>query len=456
MRIPVLIAMVILCSTLASAYSITSTGTQGSEPSLYGDVVAFTTSEDAIDADLNGDNDTSDRVVQYYHLRTEKTRSTGIEGKQPSLYGKLLAFSDDARRLVLVNVDDHAANRTSIRGSAPSVFGAKIAFTTSETDVSMDLNGDGDLIDSIVRIHDTDNGKTASTKADGAEPVALKDYFIFSTAESASGTDLNKDGDRDDTVIRYFDRESEDILTTRIEGKTPVGYADTVIVTGPTEFLTLDVKTTTPAGLGVTGKNPSLFDGVLVYDRDGKLFVFGLGTDVEMPLGISGKDPSLFGDNLAFVDDDNKIAILRGEDPDQDGIPDFIDNCKDARNINQSDADKDGLGDSCDKTFDVSNTAQVPAAIAALAAAAETPLSTANASNTTAPLTARAAVAPVAPTTEPSARSALPDAEMTGRAPSKKSNNTYWFLIAVGLGAIVVAALVLPGWLRRRKKSYGF
>jgi len=445
MRLVVPVVMLVLLSTLASAYTLSSTGAQGTQPVLYGDFAAFLTLEDSADKDLNGDNDTSDRVIQYYNLRTEKTRSTAHEGKNPALFGGLLVFEDNVRMLWQYDLDANELNETKARGSSPSVFGTKVAIATAEQDVGLDLDSDGDTNDKVIRVLNADTGVVSSTRAAGDKQVMLKDYVVFETSESAANSDLNKDNDKDDSIIRYLDLDTEQVINTRITGSNPVGFKDTAIISSGSEFLLLDLVTTTTKSLGIFGNEPSLYNDLLAYERDGKLFVYRLSTGMEKALDIAGKDPSIFEGDIAFIDSDRNISILHGDDPDQDSIPDFADNCPGENNADQADADQDGIGDACDKTQDaVQNATATNATTAAKQVTAKT---TANQTVQPPQEPARAL---------PADRTALP--EPVPEKPKKEDKGaTFWFVVAVGLlGIGLLLYFVLPGWLNKRKKSYGF
>jgi hypothetical protein len=169
---------------------------------------------------------------------------------------------------------------------------------------------------------------------------------------------------------------------------------------------------------------------------------------MERALDIAGKDPGVFEDRIAFIDNDREISILQGDDPDQDSIADFADNCPDDPNADQADADRDNLGDACDKTLDTVQNATLPNATTA--AKQVTAKTTANASaqdTKTAPSEQQRAL--------PAGRTELP--EPTATKPKKDNDPVFWFVVAVGLlGIGLLLYFVLPGWLNRRKKSYGF
>jgi hypothetical protein len=444
MKLALLVLGILLLSTTASAWTLISTETKGLSPVAHGETIAFLTFEDTIDTDLNGDGDLSDYVLQSYGLSTGKAASTGKEAAHLTLFSNLLVFEDKSRMLWQYDIDDKTLKEIKARGADPSIYGKRIAFATSEADAGKDLNDDQDTIDEIIQYYDTGSDLIVNTKAVGNTPVMLDDFLVFATREDDAEQDLNKDNDWDDTLIRALSFDTGQV-TVVAEGKNPVGYKhDTVVVTDGKIFAALDLETGEKMTLGISGNNPSLFQDLLAYERDNKLMLYRLSTGVEKPLDIAGKDPELFGDILAFVADDKTITIMKGEDPDKDAVPDFADNCPDASNANQYDKDKDGAGDACDATDDTAP----PPAFAPPAPAPAPPV--------TAQAVAEPAAEPQVPTPLPVERKPLPAMPALEKEQDGK-NPTYWFLIAIGLLIIgILLYLVMPRWLQKRRRGFGF
>ncbi len=445
MRTAMFLTLILLLSTTASAFSTTSI-VQGTEPVVYGDIVAFLTLEDFIDQDLNSDGDQADRVLQYYDTRTEKVTNTGKEARQPALFGKILAFTDDTRILRLYTIDDNKVIETNVRGASPSLYAKTVALTTAEEDIGIDLTGDEDTRDTVIRQYDTGSEVATNTNAVGENPVLLDDFLIFTTREDALEADLNNDGDRDDTIIRAMDIDTNQIVNTRVTGTNPVGYKhETIIITDDKKFWTLNIPNSEKQPTGVSGNDPSLYQDMLVYERDGTLMLYRLSTGVEKSLGIMGKYPALFDHPLGFVAHNKTIAVPKGEDPDNDYVPDFADNCPDQANENQADADKDGLGDVCDDTPLPEEKKPEPVAPQATAHVTEPPIE---------PVFTTQAEPETPPA--PVERKAIPDTLALQKEKDDREP-TYWFLIAVGLMVIgVLLYFFMPRWLHKRRKSFGF
>lgn len=443
MRVLTFLLLVILVSATATAFQLTDLETQGADPVVYGERVAFVTFEDAVDKDLNADGDMKDRVVQFYDVDRERLYSTNVEGMRIAFAGDFILIEDKSRLLWQYDVDDKLPANLDTRGSSPAMYAQRYAFVTSEKDVNLDLNRDGDLIDEVIRYAVGNN--TDNTQADGINPVVLKDYVVFETNEALAGVDLNDDDDTDDTIIRYLDFDRENVRTTRLTGENPVAFKEgLIIVTDEDSFWTIDLLSLEKHKIGPAGNDQSFFDNVLVYERDGAIKTMDIRTGIERDLGLNGTNPHLFGTTLAFVNENKSIIVLEGEDEDGDQVYDITDNCPTRANEQQEDGDKDGLGDVCDRTDDpvveINETVVVQNVT----------------QNATPPVTANV-VAPKTIEEEITAPArALPETPVVEKK-KDDGNGTFWFLMAVGLATIaVVLYLALPGWLRRRRKSYGF
>jgi hypothetical protein len=143
-------------------------------------------------ADLNGDGDTGDDVLYAYDGRTGGTTIVPLAlaralGRDVSSY---------------------------IFPVPPVIAGDSIAFLVGEAEHgSLDLNGDGDVLDDVLHILDADTGAMVNTGFAAAtvlgpfgsrnpiSPVASGQKVTIVVGEAEQGgSDLNGDGDADDQV----------------------------------------------------------------------------------------------------------------------------------------------------------------------------------------------------------------------------------------------------------------
>lgn len=122
-------------------------------------------------------------------------------------------------------------------GLSPTCVGRTfVAFATAEISQGVDLNGDGDITDGIITIHDLRSGGTRSlghAMNIGAVPVATDRYLAFAVVEAFDGaTDLNGDGDTLDHVVFLFDRATAQLrnLGVAILSNSVPALTDTLLV----------------------------------------------------------------------------------------------------------------------------------------------------------------------------------------------------------------------------------
>jgi len=217
----------------------TTTGVVGSGSAAGGSIIAFQTEEKGVRQDLNGDGDTDDMVIQFYDTTTGTTTNTGAIGAYPKVSGSTIAFvtpegyyypgaqdlngDGDTMDAVIRFYDTSTGTltNTGVVGTDPSVSGSIIAFSTSETWVGQDLNGDGDTSDFVIRYYDTATSTLTNTGAVGYYPSVAGSIIAFHTDEYSVGQDLNGDGDTSDSVIGYYDMATGEVTNTQADGAYP-------------------------------------------------------------------------------------------------------------------------------------------------------------------------------------------------------------------------------------------
>ena len=114
-----------------------------------GRTIAFTVSEFGQgNIDLNGDGDTVDRVLHFYHVDDDKIINLKLAGRDPAVSGRLAAFSvneayqfgkdlngdGDMRDCIMhvVDVETLTIHNTGMAGYSPAICGNRIVFHASE------------------------------------------------------------------------------------------------------------------------------------------------------------------------------------------------------------------------------------------------------------------------------------------------------------------------------------
>ncbi len=210
----------------ASTDIVTNLGLDGSGGlAVSGNLVAFIVKESSQNySDLNGDGDTSDRVVHVYDASTDITTNLALDGSGGlAVSGDLAAFivketnqsftdlnGDGDTSDLVVHVYDAGTDIVTNLGLDGSgglaVSGNLVAFIVKETNQSFtDLNGDGDTSDRIVHVYDTSTGITANLGFDGSNLHISNNLVAFTANEfNQNNTDLNGDGDTSDRVVHIY------------------------------------------------------------------------------------------------------------------------------------------------------------------------------------------------------------------------------------------------------------
>ncbi len=322
---------------------------------LLGSVAVFLTPESAQGGqDLNGDGDANDRVLQVYYSAT----------------GELLDLGQAAEEFVI--------------GSGV------VGLRTSEASQSVDLNGDGDMLDYILQLYDLSSRVLINTMqtvipcnhalCDPRIPYRiLKDTARFLSLEAAAGKDLNGDGDTDDVVVQIFNTamalnnaaQTTSMLSNGLSRVTRTAAFGALVDSGMLTALS-SVPARSPRS-GDSAADDSGLEKLLgpLTGDDGNLAYASAGRCVEVFAHVcTAKSPCRSGE---FCNDNGRcereygsclgpddcppgaqcredLIVATAADSDGDELPDPFDNCPKVANILQEDWDRDGVGDACEST----------------------------------------------------------------------------------------------------------
>lgn len=210
--------------------------------------VVFTTPEGRQGADLNGDGDRTDRVIQAWDLAASRLVNTGLAGD----------FFDFVGDRIAVHVSESQQGNTDLNGDGDTtddvlhlyqfstntainlgvaVTGSRISseaciFTVSERGQGQtDLNGNGNLDQNVVQayVFATSTLYTPNIAARGTALAVGHTHAAFAARETGQGMDLNGDGDLFDDVLHILDLRTGTVTNvgTSNQGKS-VAFRDIV------------------------------------------------------------------------------------------------------------------------------------------------------------------------------------------------------------------------------------
>ena len=209
----------------------------------------------------------------------------------------VVAFVCDLADGSVANLGQHVDNGSVVAA------GALLAFSVDEGSQGTDLNGDGDFDDSVLFVHDHGRGTTTNTHlalVDDLRLAAGLGRAGFAVSEAAQGDqDLDGDGDALDAVLHVFDARTAVATNAQRSVTSGIAFHDH-------QFAFTTDEDSAQADLNGDG---DLGDGV--YHR----IEPHLATQV--PIGLSSEDPSgstSSGHQLAFV-----VQEIDGLDHNGDG-----------------------------------------------------------------------------------------------------------------------------------------
>ena len=194
-----------------STGEIKDVGMAGSTPSLYDNTLVFSS---------------SGRIL-FFDLTKATLFDPNIQGLSPTIYGNLVAF-ESGGTIWYYDLVSGITVDTSEVGSSPFIWGDIIAFVAGEKIRGQDLNNDGDELDWIISYYRISTREAVYTGVVGLLPQVYGDVIVFHTYEWAEGKDLNGDGQILGSVIRYWSIADGKVVNTGILGTEPSVYQDTI------------------------------------------------------------------------------------------------------------------------------------------------------------------------------------------------------------------------------------
>jgi len=453
----VIIMIIIEISISVNALEIYNTEIPGENPSIYGSIIAFETHEDHIQKDLNEDGDTGDLIIQYYDIEKQKTINTQTTGKNPSVFANYIIFEtneneekkdlnndQDKEDTILQYYDLHEQKviNTKIDAQNPCLYQYFIAFSTPEKSLNIDYNNDGDTNDNVIRYYDIKKQELVTTKQIGDNPSTNGRRILFISEEKQAKIDLNDDGDKQDNIFQIYSLEKKESYSSAITGiKNTMNNQGTAVYIQQGKITFYDAEANSINQTNIEADNCKIKESIVLYDKEHTIYTYDKEKQIKAHTDIYGQKADIFENTIAFQtkeetigdlnnDGDQKDTIIRyavSTDEDEDEIIDFLDNCPINPNKNQSDIDNDGIGDECDAKDDrPKKELEIKETIAQ-------------------------------DTLKKVETDKEPEPEKEQEETKEKNNFALWFgIIMIIMILFIALLLILPGYLRRRKKSFGF
>ena len=299
---------------------------------LSGNWLVFDVSEWEQDEDLNGDGDMGDSVLHVHDLEFGETTNVGLAGDYvAALSGNRLVFEvlEEAgdgqgedlngdgdmvdRLLHMHNLESGETKNLGLGGDGVLLSGNWLAFTVSERGQGEDLNGDGDMVDGVLHVRDLEAGETTNLGIAGSGSTTFSgNWLAFAVRESYQGEDLNGDGDMEDNVVHVRDLRAG--ATTNLGLDNPCeDYCELAL---SDKWLAFEVS---EDGQGEDLDGDGDMDDFVLHLRD-------LEAGETANLGLAGSDynsvpPVLSGNWLVFeVSEDGRREDLNGDGDMEDRV----------------------------------------------------------------------------------------------------------------------------------------
>lgn len=139
----------------------------------------------------------------------------------------------------------------------------------------------------------------------GGDPPIYQDIMVFPTPERFPGLDLNRDGDTNDTILRYQNLKTGHVVNT---GLIVSGahhaidiYKDIIAFVGEDSYIQYyDIKTGTVGETGCTGMHPSISENIIAFASDGTIHYFDLNAQTLVDTRVRGGSPFVYQNTIVF------------------------------------------------------------------------------------------------------------------------------------------------------------
>lgn len=175
--------------------------------------------------DLDGDGLIGGSILFTYNFQTGELVNAKLRVVGDRSFG--LGLRVDGDNVLIDDEDGDLAfwsdNLRTSRSTGYSSFGmvshpTGVIFSVNESFEKLDLNNDGDLDDSILHWLHYGSQSLRNLRVSALPNLALETGIVVSVFEGQDGQDLNGDGDVEDSIIGLFDTSTESLRVLPVEG----------------------------------------------------------------------------------------------------------------------------------------------------------------------------------------------------------------------------------------------
>lgn len=141
----------------------------------------------------------------------------------------------------------------------------------------------------------------------GGDPPIYENIMVFPTPERFLGSDLNGDSDINDTILRYQNLVTGEVVNTGliVSGAHHAVdiYENIIVFVGEgSQIYYYDIRTGTVRNTGATGSSPSIFGNIFTFDSKsgGTIHYFDLSTRMLVDTKVKGSSPFVYQSTIVF------------------------------------------------------------------------------------------------------------------------------------------------------------
>ena len=194
--------------------------------------------------------------------------------------------------------------KRSTNGGDPPIWGKIMAFPTPERHMGQDLNGDGDKNDTVLRYMNIETGEVVNTGAIVSglpRAISIYDDVIAFVGERG--------------MIRYYRISTGEIKDVGMKGNTPSLHGNILVFRSSEQIAFFDLASATFLDINIQGSSPTIYGDLLAFEWGGTVRYHDLMSKKTVDTKELGSSPFIWGDIIAFVADER----TRGQDLNADG-----------------------------------------------------------------------------------------------------------------------------------------